>query len=378
MAFAITTILLNQKAEAEIAQRIYPIEDNIVVCGLNCETERKATFPAHETSFTYGLTGCQNTPYFLKFDVSGVTNFPGKGILRLGVLQEGSGTYDPNYASFRAVQVGNDWNDNTITFDTQPAELDAKQNVIINNPGISQSAPYQVFIPLKNIKTENGFFSIKVEDTLSKTCDDWVIIGTVDNPIQINRPYFEFSLPEALHPDTQSPPPQYSNPSALPSTFDFSINSDVDSLLVATGGEISTMVWLNLISGGPQEVTLDCSGLPINEAKCIINNKVITGTSNGIKLIVSAEPGSPAGVHNITVTGKGGGKIHSDSISVTITPKGQVNENAKSKNGSDVIVDVWLPALVTGIVSAIVGAFFTAYVFIRRKKKGKQTSQIGQ
>jgi hypothetical protein len=171
--------------------KIFPIEDNVVVCGLNCAVESNTTVPPHEPIFTYGLTGCQNTPYFLKFDISGATDFNGEGTLRLRVIQEGVVTYNPNFVNFRVVQVSNAWDEDTITFNTQPPEIGLA--VVVGNPGITLEAPYDVLIPLTDITPQNGIFSLKVQDTLSATCDDWLIIATVDNLDSDKRPFFEIS-----------------------------------------------------------------------------------------------------------------------------------------------------------------------------------------
>ena len=224
-AFAQTIIQLN------------PTEDNYVVCGLNCATEQFTTPDPVATIFTYGLTGCQNTPYFLKFDVSSFPTFPGEGTLRLHASAEGANTYNPNFVNFRAIQVSNSWSDSTITFAAQPPEIGTA--VIVSNPGITLSAPYDILIPLTNITPDaNGKFSIKVSDTLSLTCDDWNILNTVDHPDVNTRPYFEFD-------SGTSPPPPAPGP-----TGDFEIVSvepvqavfDSDALIEGKDTVISVLV----------------------------------------------------------------------------------------------------------------------------------------
>ena len=66
--------------------------------------------------------------------------------------------------------------------------------VLVGNPGVAEAAQYNVFIPLTGITPdEDGIFSIKVQDTLSATCDDWVILTTTDNRSRSDRPYFEYT-----------------------------------------------------------------------------------------------------------------------------------------------------------------------------------------
>ena len=112
----------------------------------------------------------------------------------MNVIIEGSGPHDPNFVNFRTIQVSNSWSDSTITFAAQPPELAGKTAVIASNPGITLAAPYDVLIPLTDITPDgSGIFSLKVQDTLSKNCNDWEILTTVDNSVVADRPFFEFT-----------------------------------------------------------------------------------------------------------------------------------------------------------------------------------------
>jgi len=98
--------------------------------------------------------------------------------------------------------------------------------------------------------------------------------------------------------------------------FDFSL-SNSGGITVTQGGSGSNTIYVNLVSGTTQSVSLSCtSGLP-SGASCSFNpasgNPTFTST-----LTISTSSSTPAGSYTITVTGSGGGKTRTTQFTLTV------------------------------------------------------------
>jgi hypothetical protein len=101
--------------------------------------------------------------------------------------------------------------------------------------------------------------------------------------------------------------------------FDFSISVLPNSGSVLAGGALALAgtVSVNVI-GGPQTVSLSLTGLPSVVGMNDLRNRSCSSKCS-INFAIETLTGAAPGVYNLTITGAGGGKIHSATYILTLT-----------------------------------------------------------
>jgi len=104
-----------------------------------------------------------------------------------------------------------------------------------------------------------------------------------------------------------------------PTSFDFSISVSPTSGSVDPGKALTPAgtVYLTLISGSPQSISLSISGLPSNVGTEDLTGKSCTPTCQ-IEFGVGTYPGASAGEYSLTIIGTGGGQTHSTVFTLTV------------------------------------------------------------
>jgi len=179
------------------AFEIYPIEDNILVLAGAQTQDYNLTgdeFTQYDVpQITYGYSQCNEGQFILKFDVSGISNFSGSGVLRLYAF-DNSGAFHPSsdhFIVYNATQVGNDWDHKDVTYNTRPSELSTAIPSIAFGP--INTDFYYVHIPLTNIVIDNNKFSVIVKDVRASgkfPCSEWARIDTTNSESIEHKPCF--------------------------------------------------------------------------------------------------------------------------------------------------------------------------------------------
>ncbi|MER5268562.1 M4 family metallopeptidase [Actinosynnema sp. NPDC002837] len=108
-----------------------------------------------------------------------------------------------------------------------------------------------------------------------------------------------------------------------PPADDFAIALDPTGGSAEPGGAVSTTVGTTTTSGESQKVGLSASGLPAGATATFDPATVASGESS--RLTIATSPGTPAGTHQVTVTGAGPAVSHSVTFTLTVeegTPGG--------------------------------------------------------
>ena len=115
-------------------------------------------------------------------------------------------------------------------------------------------------------------------------------------------------------------------------TFDFSISASPASQEILQGESTTFKIEVRLVSGSSQEVSLSISGLPSGTSYLFSPSSGYPDFTSTLIIMTSDE--TPAGTYTITITGSGGGKIHS-TITILNVQKGGV------------YIDIWLDTSLT-------------------------------
>jgi subtilisin family serine protease len=114
---------------------------------------------------------------------------------------------------------------------------------------------------------------------------------------------------------------------------DFSLSLSPSAGSTAPGGSVTTTVNTATTSGSPQQVGLTASGLPAGATASFNPPGVTSGGSSTLTISTSAN--TPAGTHQVTVTGTAASGSRSATFALTVTGGGG---NCSGTNGTDVAI----------------------------------------
>jgi hypothetical protein len=109
------------------------------------------------------------------------------------------------------------------------------------------------------------------------------------------------------------------NPTTNP---DFTIASAPISVSVAQGSAGTSTITTAVSGGFNSSVALTATGLPTGTTAAFSPSSIATPGSGTSLLTLTTSASTPAGTYPITVTGTGGGKSHSTSVSLVVTTSG--------------------------------------------------------
>lgn len=104
-------------------------------------------------------------------------------------------------------------------------------------------------------------------------------------------------------------------------TPDFALSVSPASLSAAQGGSATTTVSTTVSGGFNSAVSLSASGVP-SGGSATFNPASIAAPGAGSSTLTLAAGTAAAGTYTVTVTGSGGGKTHSATVSFTVTSSG--------------------------------------------------------
>jgi hypothetical protein len=151
--------------------------------------------------------------------------------------------------------------------------------------------------------------------------------------------------------------------------FDFSVSSS-GSIIGEQGGSGSNMITVLTVAGSTQSVTVSVSGLPTGASPSFGGNPVCGGAATctlsppfTIKLTISASSSTLTGLYTLTVTGAGGGQMHTTQFLLAIGPPGSIGGILSPVN------KLALLAPFLGLGSIIVAGTIAATIFLKRRRK---------
>ena len=103
------------------------------------------------------------------------------------------------------------------------------------------------------------------------------------------------------------------NPSATPS--DFTLSVAPSPINIIQGGSTSATVNTAMVGGATSNPTLTVSGAPTG-----VTSHITTTGSGKASLTLAASSAAPTGSFPITITGTGGGKSHSQTVQLNVSP----------------------------------------------------------
>jgi hypothetical protein len=114
--------------------------------------------------------------------------------------------------------------------------------------------------------------------------------------------------------------------------FDFSISASPTGLGIAPGGTGSYVVTVNSVSGGPQSVALSLSGAPPGVSASFSPPSGTPPFSSTLS-VTSTSSVSPGAI-TLTITGSGGGTVHTTQVTLTISqaPDFTIDASPPSQN----------------------------------------------
>jgi hypothetical protein len=101
--------------------------------------------------------------------------------------------------------------------------------------------------------------------------------------------------------------------------FDFEVLGSSPIIYIATSGEASYNVTVALIREPIQPVSLTLSGLP-KESHISYSLNPSSGNPTFHSMVILKAYDSPVGDYRLTLTGTGGGKIHSITVTMMVIP----------------------------------------------------------
>lgn len=163
------------------------------------------------------------------------------------------------------------------------------------------------------------------------------LVGTEDQGLQTSFLIDDFSLDVATTSTTID---------------DFTIAATPATLSAVQGSSASTSVSTTLSGSFNSDISLVASGLPAGTIAGFNPSSIAAPGAGSSTLNINAGSTTPPGTYNISITGSGAGKLHSTSISLTVSAAGgstqQLLGNPSFENGAN--ASPW--AATTGVIDS--------------------------
>lgn len=254
--------------------------------------------------------------------------YPGGNSITSGTNQPGGDYFFRTYG--QAATLTTDWAVTSVwTVPTSPAAGDAVTfHALVNIVSTTGSYPQSVAVScsIDGFPCGTGTFTFTSTIPISvSTATPWIatagthlVTWTVDPGLVYNDPNRANNV--AAYPFIVTPGPPGPPPGPTPSEFDFTITASPTSATVNAGEQTIYTANLGLASGTTKLVSLAVSGLPAGAMFQL--NPPSGEPAFTTTLVISAQPTAAAGTYQVTLTGSGGGKTHSVTLTLIIAAAG--------------------------------------------------------